>query len=367
MSCSYYFRICSFVFDILNLFVIIFLFKQKTAYELLISDWISDVCSSDLPAHRAALQNMIAAAYQVSQYEAGGRLARRCLTAHPGTADVGYALAELELAIGDLRHAWQFYEHRLARASATPRTNLPPRWAGPGTGCGRLLVVAEQGIGDELLFLSCLPDLLHDVADPVIELDVRLHALFRRSFPGIALVPRQSVCGGRGEAAVDYAGIRREHGVTHGVFAGSLPGLYRAERDRPATRARYLVPDPDALAEWRERLAALGPEPKVGVCWRSMLATAVRSTYYAPLAAWEPLLGLSGIRFVSLQYDECRDELAAFRMRTGIEVWRPEDLDQMNDLDRAAALISALDAVVSAPTAVCMAADRTSTRLNSSH
>ncbi|HEY9567024.1 MAG TPA: hypothetical protein VIR38_02965, partial [Thalassobaculum sp.] len=150
------------------------------------------------PAHLAALQNMIAAAYQVSQYEAGGRLARRCLTAHPGTADVGYALAELELAIGDLRHAWQFYEHRLARASATPRTNLPPRWAGPGTGCGRLLVVAEQGIGDELLFLSCLPDLLHDVADPVIELDVRLHALFRRSFPGIALVPRQSVCGGRG-------------------------------------------------------------------------------------------------------------------------------------------------------------------------
>src|SRR3546814_13352640 len=87
-----------------------------------------------------------------------------------------------------------------------------------------------------------------------------------------------------------------------------------------------------------------------------MLATAVRSTYYAPLAAWEPLLGLSGIRFVSLQYDECRDELAAFRMRTGIEVWRPEDLDQMNDLDRAAALIYALDAVVSAPTAVCMAA-----------
>src|SRR3546814_15442538 len=87
-----------------------------------------------------------------------------------------------------------------------------------------------------------------------------------------------------------------------------------------------------------------------------MLATAVRSTYYAPLAAWEPLLGLSGIRFVSLQYDECRDELAAFRMRTGIEVWRPADLDQMNHLDRAAALLSALAAVASAPIAVCIAA-----------
>src|SRR3546814_6161663 len=30
-----------------------FLFKQKTAYEMRISDWSSDVCSSDLPAGRA--------------------------------------------------------------------------------------------------------------------------------------------------------------------------------------------------------------------------------------------------------------------------------------------------------------------------
>src|SRR3546814_4581320 len=32
------------------LFVVLFLFKQKTAYEMRISDWSSDVCSSDLPS-----------------------------------------------------------------------------------------------------------------------------------------------------------------------------------------------------------------------------------------------------------------------------------------------------------------------------
>src|SRR3546814_7465761 len=31
----------------------IFFFKQKTAYEMRISDWSSDVCSSDLPEHAA--------------------------------------------------------------------------------------------------------------------------------------------------------------------------------------------------------------------------------------------------------------------------------------------------------------------------
>src|SRR3546814_1890073 len=44
----------------------VFFFKQKTAYEMRISDWSSDVCSSDLP-HRlgivvgAALELMVAA------------------------------------------------------------------------------------------------------------------------------------------------------------------------------------------------------------------------------------------------------------------------------------------------------------------
>src|SRR3546814_4708602 len=34
----------------LFLFVVFFFFKQKTAYEMRISDWSSDVCSSDLPS-----------------------------------------------------------------------------------------------------------------------------------------------------------------------------------------------------------------------------------------------------------------------------------------------------------------------------
>src|SRR3546814_7516241 len=32
------------------LFIYFFFFKQKTAYEMRISDWSSDVCSSDLPS-----------------------------------------------------------------------------------------------------------------------------------------------------------------------------------------------------------------------------------------------------------------------------------------------------------------------------
>src|SRR3546814_2144622 len=39
-----------------------FFFKQKTAYEMRISDWSSDVCSSDLELGRAAIEAALAQA-----------------------------------------------------------------------------------------------------------------------------------------------------------------------------------------------------------------------------------------------------------------------------------------------------------------
>jgi len=296
------------------------------------------------------------AAQIVPRFDVSRQIVRWGLCLAPTDAELTYQYAQVEKASGDLARGWALEENRVRSVRFHRTAALPARWGGPGTDAGRLLVATEQGIGDELLFMSCLPDLLNDVSNPVVELDARLHPLFLRSFPGIELVPRQAFRFEGGRVVFDYTRVRRECGISHYIHAGSLPGLYRADRDRPATRKSYLVADPVAVAAWRERLDALGPEPKVGICWRSVVASAIRTNYYAPLAAWERVVRVPGIRFVALQYDECRAELAAIRERTGVDVWLPDGLDQMDDLDGTAALIAALDAVVSAPTSVCMAA-----------
>lgn len=272
----------------------------------------------------------------------------------PADPELLFQRAQVEKATGDLALGWALDEHRVRGPRFHLTVALPARWGGPGKPAGRLLVATEQGVGDELLFLSCLPDLLEDVPDPVVELDARLHPLFRRSFPGIALVPRQAYRLEGERAVFDYTLVTREHAITHYIHSGSLFGLYRADRGKPATRAGYLETDRGAVAAWRERLGGLGPGPKVGVSWRSIaVASATRSSFYAALDDWEPVLRLPDIRFVSLQYDDCRAEVDAFRARTGIELWIPDGLDQMDDLDGTAALMTALDAVVSAPTTVC--------------
>src|SRR3546814_2319282 len=59
-----FFMFCSIIFVYYNLFLffllffMFFFFKQKTAYEMRISDWSSDVCSSDLSSHAAPLPIM---------------------------------------------------------------------------------------------------------------------------------------------------------------------------------------------------------------------------------------------------------------------------------------------------------------------
>src|SRR3546814_15519833 len=52
--------------------VLVFFFKQKTAYEMRISDWSSDVCSSDLIAVRGDLLRLLRqhAVQRARQFEA---------------------------------------------------------------------------------------------------------------------------------------------------------------------------------------------------------------------------------------------------------------------------------------------------------
>jgi hypothetical protein len=87
----------------------------------------------------------------------------------------------------------------------------------------------------------------------------------------------------------------------------------------------------------------------VGITWRSKHRSVSRDLHYTELSQWGPILAVPGLTFVSLQYDDCRAELDAARQRFGVDIHSWDDLDQMNDLDEVAALMTALDLTI-APT-----------------
>lgn len=308
------------------------------------------------PEDRSCARAMAQAALQMVRFDLAGFVARVGRVANPGDGELAYLLAQVEKAQGDLGRGWDLDALRTTGPRFHRTLGLPPKTTGPNLPADRLLVAAEQGIGDELLFLSCLPDLLTECPAPVVEADARLHPLLARSFPGLKLIDRQ-VRADRGGSVYDYRQIVPDLGLSAHIHAGDLPGRYRRDRSRPAAPGGYLKADPAAVERWRSRIAArCGERPTLGICWRSMLRSGVRSAYYAELTDMLPILRLQGFRFICLQYDDCAAELDALSRDHGIDVWRPEDLNQREDLDGTAALISALDAVVSTATSVCVLA-----------
>lgn len=239
---------------------------------------------------------------------------------------------------GDLARGWEGYAWREAAGVASFPATALPRWDGTPLNGRTLLVHSEQGVGDEIMFASCLAEMIDRAGRCIVTCDSRLVPLFRRSFPG-AVVCAQA--GDEGDQGSD------PEPADVWAPAGDLPGFFRPNLTSFPGRRGYLVPDPRRVDGWRDRLEALGEGPKVGISWRGGRAARERRRRSIELDHWAPLVQVSGARFVNLQYGDCRQELAALAERCGVEVAAWDDADPLADLDGSAALIAALDLVIS--------------------
>ena len=112
----------------------------------------------------------------------------------------------------------------------------------------------------------------------------------------------------------------------------------------------YLRADSARLHHWMSRLAALGPGLKVGISWFGGAASTRGADRSTRLAEWSPILRQSACHFVNLQYGNSGDELREISREHGIVIhdWR----DAIENYDETAALLQALDLVVSVQTAL---------------
>jgi ADP-heptose:LPS heptosyltransferase len=193
------------------------------------------------------------------------------------------------------------------------------------------------------MFASCLPDAIERAGVCLVECEPRLVELFTRSFPQARVFPY------RGKRDPQWAECG--HIPDYQIHLGSLPGLFRRHAtDFPQQHGAYLHADPSRIEHWREQLARLGPGRKIGISWRGGAPRTRRTLRTAALAELAPLWAQKDTVFVSLQYGDCSDELSEFVTQTGNAVthWQ----QALDDYDETAALVCALDLVISVQTAV---------------
>ncbi|WP_169603393.1 tetratricopeptide repeat protein [Methylococcus geothermalis] len=259
----------------------------------------------------------------------------------PENRAVRFHRALARLLVHDFENAWPDYELRLL-GEDTPRRAFPfPPWDGSDLSGRTILVYAEQGLGDEIMFASCLPDVIARAGHCVIECHEKLAPIFRRSFP------TATVHGGSQHDGL--TGPSRLPPIDCRVPIGSLPLHFRRRLEDFPHHGGYLKADEARVSHWRRSLAALGPGLKVGIAWRGGTRQTRQSHRSIPLEALAPVLEVAGAHFVSLQYDECRDELTALEAARGLTVHHfPAAIA---DYDETAALFGALDLVISVCTA----------------
>ena len=244
-------------------------------------------------------------------------------------------MAMSSLALGEWATGWDNYEAQLGgKFRKETQYQNEDRWDGtPGK---TLVVYGEQGIGDEILYASCVPDAAKDTR-LILECDRRLEGLFSRSFPNV------EVHGTRREAAPWLQNVDVEARAS----IGTLPKFYRRKAsDFPGTP--YLVADPERVMQWRALFDSWGKRPKIGLCWTGGSKHNRPGARAIGLEAFRPLIESMDADFISLQYKDPTAEIEA----SGLPVKHYRRAAESDDYDDTAGLVGALDMVLGVHTSV---------------
>jgi hypothetical protein len=254
------------------------------------------------------------------------------------------------LAQGRVREGWERNTLRVENSELRQLSGVRV-WDGADLTGRSIFVIVEGGTGDELRDAVCYRELAQGAAQVTVACDPRLETLLRRSFPTVKTWPvsrteRVSGVKRRLSRLMDDATLEQARRHDLCVLSPDLFCFFKPSAEDYGKPSPYLVPDAARVAQWRERLAALGPGPKVGVAWSTIRQRYSTLSYYTKLADWGPIFSTPGAVFVNLQYGDCSDELAEAEQTFGIRIHRWPDVDLLNDFESVAALMVALDLVL---------------------
>jgi len=286
-------------------------------------------------SRRVFLLSYAAALAYLGNLEMALSLMNEALAIQPEDAAIHMQRAQINLILENYKQGWIDYGYRALAYTKQYRVLPFSKWQGQDLSGKTIVVLAEQGLGDQIMFASCLPDLLslgpHKV---IVEAISRVAKTLARSFPECEFIASSQGKGmGWAKSLID---------IDYFVPLADLPKYFRNDTvDFP--RKSYLLPDNARVAYWRQRLEAAGPRPWIGVSWRGGLQATrqvVRSLQI------EEFLGIGrnlNATWVNLQYgDVGGDLLKADELGVKVFHW-PEAI---SDLDEFAALVSLLDCVV---------------------
>ena len=248
-------------------------------------------------------------------------------------AEAQFNKALLLLSQKDFQRGWDLYEWRFVNPrepQAKLKTALPI-WEPQNPRHRRVLLWAEQGVGDQILFGTMLKDAAAQIPVMTVMLDQRLIPIFERSLPGVNFLPLN-------------VPIKEDDFDAHFSMMSLGFSFRQNECDFLHLGLQYLFSNLDRTEVLRRELAVKG-ELVCGIFWKSRQEKRGLKKSL-DLIDLLPILRIPGVKFVNLQYGDTVEDCRALREQTGVQLFHCDEVDNFNDLEGHAALIQACDFLV---------------------
>jgi hypothetical protein len=246
-----------------------------------------------------------------------------------------------QLRVGDWARGWPGYEARwdFREVHRIPRRFQQPRWRGEPLQGRRVLLHAEQGLGDSIQFCRYVPLVAARGGTALLQLQT----------------PVERLLGSLGAVRAGQAEIVQP-GATPPQFdlecpLMSLPAVFGATVDSVPWHGAYLAADPALALEKQRQFPDLQSGERllrIGLAWAGNPGYKADRQRSTQLKTFLPLLRTPGVTWISLQKGKSAEQLTG--LPGGVFVYDGSSRDR--DLAETAALVATLDLVICTDTCV---------------
>ena len=278
----------------------------------------------------------------LGEYKKAEQLYKQAYAVIPNDDQLRKNYSILLLANQRFKEAWKFFEGRIGLNEFSFKNSQVNRvrnklWQGENIDKNKkILIIKEQGVGDEILYGSMYPDLLNKFCNVQIETEPRLISLFERSLNKKNIfIPYTKFSKSNNE-------LKQFNKI---LYAGSLGMLFRNNlSDFP--KNSYLVAEKKKCDKLSKKINGITQKIKIGISWRSK-----NETYGADksldLDSLIDILKLDQFCFINLQYGDTANEIYKFKKISNIEIINIDEVDLFNDFESIAALLKNIDLFIS--------------------
>lgn len=261
----------------------------------------------------------------------------KALKIDPENSEITKNIGMLQLSQLEFKAGWGNYEKRIATSSFNGHIQFDrnKEWDGSKP-VSKLLVISEQGIGDQILYSSMFSDLINDVENITVVISEKLINIYSRSFPAINFISESN-----------YLIHHNQDNFDAIIYSGSLGKIYRKNIDCfQSNRFPYLISDIEKVNTFIKSLSIRkNISVYCGLSWKSHNEILKNKKSVEPIDL-KPILELPFLNFLDLQYKSNEPDLSNLASLSNGNFFETKCIDKYNDIDALASIVDICDFVI---------------------